>query len=89
MIQAKEDFVLVFPKGICGENTTTIHVNPFSVKEVVGQMMKSHELVFGDVCIIQDAYGDTLMMAYYTDNKGIKFFTEDDDVKQIKDTEGV
>lgn len=87
MIQAKEDFILVFPKGMCGEITIKVHVNPFSVKEMVTQIMKSQGLVFGDLCIVKDMFDTIFMTAFYTDTKGIKFLTEDDEVKQIKETE--
>ena len=87
MIQAKEDFIFVFPKGMCGEITIKVHVNPFSIKEVVTQIMTSQGLVFGNLCIVQDMFDTIFMTAFYTDTKGIKFLTEDDEVKQIKETE--
>ena len=87
MIQAKEDFILVFPKGMCGEKTIKVHVSPFSVRNVVKQILESQELVFGTICVVQDFYGSVMMIACRTESKGIKFFTEDDDVEQIKETE--
>lgn len=87
MIQTKEDFVLVFPLGMCDEKTIKVHISPFSVKEVVKQILKSQGLVFGTLCIVQDIYDNILVIAYYTESNGVKFFTEDDEVKQIKETE--
>lgn len=85
MIQAKEDFVLVFPKGMCGEKTIKVHVSPFSIRNVVKQILESQELVFGTICIVQDTLDNILMIA--AANNGVQFFTEDDDVEQIKGTE--
>jgi len=85
MTQAKEDFILVFPKGMCGEKTIKVHVNPFSVRNVVKQILESQELVFGTICLVQDVFDNILMVV--TASKGIQFFTEDDDVEQIKETE--
>ncbi len=85
MINSKEDFILIFPKGMCGEKTIKVHVSPFTIKEVVKQILESQELVFGTICLVQDVLDKVLMVAVKAN--GIKFFTEDDDIEQIKETE--
>lgn len=96
MTQAKEDFVLVFPKGMCGEKTINVHVSPFTLKDLVKQILISQQSVFGNLCIVQAGleydfqYGNSLMMACTTGKRGqVKFFTEDDDVQQVIETEEV
>ncbi len=89
MLQTKEDYTLMFPCGMCGEKTINVHTNPLSVKDVAAQVMKSQSLVFGDLCIIKDRWDNVLGIAYQgdRDGNGPRFYTEDDDVKQIKMTE--
>ena len=93
MTQAKEDFVLVFPKGMCGEKTINVHVSPFTLKDVVKQIMTTQDAVFGDLCIVQAGIEyngfneNTLMVACSTYTKGeIIFFTAEDDVQLINQT---
>lgn len=85
---AKQDFILVFPLGICGEKTINVHTTPASVTSVAAQVIKSQGLVFGDLCIIKDNNGNVWAIEYYGDrDKEPKVYTEDDILTQIKATE--
>lgn len=83
----KQEYVLIFPKGMCGDKTINLRLNPLMVKDVAKQIMESQPLVFGDTCIIQDSHNNVLGIAYQSEMGGIRFYTEDDDVEQIKETE--
>lgn len=86
----KQDYVLVFPNGMCGSNTINVNMNPLSVREVVKQIIVSQPLVFGDLCIIKDAKENVIGIAYQgeRDGCGVTFYTEDNEVvEQIKQTE--
>lgn len=83
----KQDYVLIFPKGMSGDKTINLRINPLLVKDVVTQIMVSQPLVFGDTCIVQDIHDNVLGIAYQGEKGGVRFFTEDDEVEQIKETE--
>lgn len=86
----KQDYVLVFPNGMCGQNTITVSMNPLSVRAVVKQIIVSQPLVFGDLCIIKDDNEDVIGIAYQGERdgcSGVTFYTEDNEVEQIKQTE--
>lgn len=86
----KQDYILTFPKGMCGgDKTINLRLNPLMVKDVVKQIMVSQPLVFGDTCIIQDSHNNVLGIAYQGEKGEVKFYTEDDDVEQIKETEDI
>lgn len=83
----KQNYVLMFPKGMSGDKTINLRINPLLVKDVVTQILESQPLVFGDTCIVQDIEHNVLGIAHQGDKGGVKFFTEDDEVEQIKKTE--
>lgn len=83
----KQEYVFIFPKGMNGDKTINMRLNPLLVKDVAKQILESQPLVFGDTCIIQDNYDNVLGIAYQGEKGGVKFYTEDDDVEQIKETE--
>ncbi len=85
---AKQDFILVFPFGICGEKTINVHTSPVSVTAVAAQVIKSQGSTFGDLCIIKDNSDNVWAIEYYGDkDKEPKVYTEDDILAQIKATE--
>lgn len=87
---AKQDFILVFPLGICGEKIINVHTTPVSVTSVAAQVIKSQGLVFGDLCIIKDKDDNVWAIEYYGDkDKEPKVYTQDDILVQIKESEGV
>lgn len=83
----KQDYVLIFPNGMSGEKTIRLYLNPLMVKDVVKQIMESQPLVFGETCIIQDGHNNVLGISYQGEKGGIRFYTEDDVVEKIKETE--
>lgn len=84
----RQDYVLVFPMGMCGKKTINVRVNPLSIRAVVKQIIISQPLVFGCLCIIKDSKENVVGIAHQGKETKVKFYTEDDDiVEQIKGTE--
>ena len=87
---AKQDFILVFPLGICGEKTINVHTSPVSVTSVAAQIIKSQGLVFGDLCIIKDTKENVWAIEYSGEkDQEPKVYTQDNILAEIKRSEGV
>lgn len=87
---AKQDFILVFPLGICGEKTINVHTSPVSVTSVAAQVIKSQGLVFGDLCIIKDTDDNVWAIEYCGEkDQEPKVYTQDNILAEIKRSEGV
>lgn len=82
----KQVFIFEFPKA---NATIKVEVSPLCVKEMAIQYLKNQDVVFGSICLIEDVEENILAIACYSEGGrgGIKFFTEDDSVNDIKEME--
>ncbi len=79
--EVKKDYILVFPKGMCGEQTIKVHVSPFAIQRVVTQILETQELVFGQICLVKDLLYDSIL-AVAVKYSGVQFFLEDNDLSE-------
>lgn len=79
--EVKKDYILVFPKGMCGEQTIKIYVSPFAMQRIVTQILETQELVFGQICLVKDLLHDNIL-AIAVKYSGVQFFLEDNDLSE-------
>lgn len=79
--EVKKDYILIFPKGMCGEQTIKVHVSPFAIQRVVAQILETQELVFGLICLVKERTSDDIL-AVAVKHHGVQFFTEDNDLSE-------